>query len=105
MIGMFAAEKTLVSLGCNAALPETIHFNSPPKAACHLENINFLARLSCFSYHQPFSLYGLYFKPKFTAQKKRIFLIPAKVSPFKIILSYIFSYKRGTAVIIFGFIS
>jgi hypothetical protein len=40
---MPAAVKTLVNLGCKAALPETNNSNSPPNASCHFEKINFFA--------------------------------------------------------------
>src|SRR5210317_1268559 len=94
-----AAVNTLDKRGCNAALPETIVLNLPPKASRHLLKINLLARPNFFLYHHPLRSYGSYFNPTSTAQKNSIFFIPVSAPPFAIILSYTFSSNRGTTVI------
>ena len=60
--------KTLASIGCKAALPETINSIFPPKPSFHLEKMSFLAMFNLVSYHHPFAPYGSNSKPSSTAQ-------------------------------------
>ena len=102
---ILAAQKILASRGCSAAAPEPIIFTFPPSASRHLLNTTLLAIFNCRLYHQPMSLAGSYFKPRFTAQKN-IFLPNVDSSyPFEMILSYTFSRSLGTVWKVSGFIS